>query len=403
MRRARCSVILFGIALSIAVTGTSAVWAQGGRAPGNSFGDDSNSSEDDPWDLAAMTERLTNSAKTMVGKGTDPAKAKALYAEAARIYREATEAAADQRRELFSEAADQFEAAAKRWPDSALEQDALFLAGEGYFFADHYPNANDSYERLLKKYPNSKHLDTVEARRFKIADYWLKLHDASPESFWSVNVTDDTRPWRDSFGNAIRIFDRIRIDDPTGRLADDATLAAGNAWFARGRFIEADNFYTDLRKTFPSSEHQFHAHMLGLKSKLQSYQGSDYSGVPLDEAEKLIKQIRRQFPNESAREREYLARAYAEVRFKQAEREWKMANYYDARKDYGAAKFYYSLLVREYDETPLAEKAQTRLAEIQGEPDEPDQPLEWLVDMFPAQDNVQPLIATQPNGDSTRR
>ena len=75
MRRARCSVILFGIALSIAVSSTSAVWAQGGRAPGNPLGDDSNYSEDDPWDLVAMADRLTNSAKAMVGQGTDPDKA----------------------------------------------------------------------------------------------------------------------------------------------------------------------------------------------------------------------------------------------------------------------------------------------------------------------------------------
>jgi outer membrane protein assembly factor BamD (BamD/ComL family) len=125
------------------------------------------------------------------------------------------------------------------------------------------------------------------------------LNEVESQAFWEFNFFDKRRPMRDTFGHAVRVFDRIRIDDPTGRLADDATLAAGNAYFTAGRYLEADNFYTDLRKTFPSSEHQFRAHLLGVQAKLRSYQGSDYSGIPLDEAEKLIKQIRRQFPHEA--------------------------------------------------------------------------------------------------------
>ncbi len=58
---------------------------------------------------------------------------------------------------MFAEAATQFKDAAERWPDSALEEDAMFMSGEGYFFADRYPKANEAWEKLLKKYPNSKH------------------------------------------------------------------------------------------------------------------------------------------------------------------------------------------------------------------------------------------------------
>ena len=79
-----------------------------------------------------------------------------------------------------------------------------------------------------------------------------------------------------------------------------------------------------------------------------------------------------------------------------------MARYYDRRKQYGAARFYYNLLVADYSETPHADEATTRLAEIRQEPDEPDQPLEWLVDLFPQEQTVQPLIATQPDGGVTR-
>ena len=45
-------------------------------------------------------------------------------------------------------------------------------------------------------------------------------------------------------------------------------LAAANAYFAAADYFRADALYTDLRKAFPSSEHQFIAHFLGLKTKL---------------------------------------------------------------------------------------------------------------------------------------
>lgn len=350
----------------------------------------------------AFSKQVTNSAKALVGKGYSPEKARERYVEAEGLYRQAAETQGDERKALFLSAADLFTNAADRWPDSALEQDALQAAGESYFFADRYPKANDAYELLLKKYPNSKYLDTVEARRFSIAQYWLGLDREDPQSFWEFNWTDKSRPVRDSFGNAVRIFDRIRIDDPTGKLADDATLAAGNAYFEDGKYLDADSFYGDLRKTFPSSEHQFRAHLLGVKAKLQSYQGPDYSGDALDEAEKLIKQIHRQFPHEAAREREYLARAFGQVRYKKAEREWHMARYRDRRGEYGAAKFYYSLLAKDYSDTPLAERAKQRITEVADRPDVPPQRFSWLVDMFPERGGVQPLMATADSG-ATRR
>jgi hypothetical protein len=71
---------------------------------------------------------------------------------------------------------------------------------------------------------------------------------------------------------------------------------AANEYFQAGKYLRADEYYTDLRQAYPTSEHQFSAHFLGLKTKLMSYLGPNYSTNVLDDAEKLIKQMRRQFP-----------------------------------------------------------------------------------------------------------
>jgi TolA-binding protein len=349
-------------------------------------------------------EQAEAAVKRMIGLGPNRALAQQHFGEAKSLYQQAerlreTDSAAS--REAFAEAAEEFSAAAERWPKSALEEEALFLAGESRFFEGDYPDAEDAFAELLKEYPRTQYLDRVQARRFAIAQYWLQLHEADPDAFYEFNLTDGSRPVRDAFGHAMRIFDRIRLDDPTGRLADDATLALGISYFRNRKFLLADEYFTDLRRTFPSSEHQFRAHFLGLKAKLESYQGVEYSGVALDEAEKLVRQIQRQFPVEVQQEREYIARAAAEIRFRKAEREWYRGNRHERRSEYGAARMYYATLVNDYGETTFGQQARERLREIGGEPAVPPQRLAWLTELFPEKETVRPLMATQ--SDTTHR
>lgn len=336
--------------------------------------------------------KLTEEIKKATGKAADPETAKQLYGEAEALFREAGGQEGRERARTFLQAAEKYEAAAKKWPDSALHEDALFMIGESRFFADEYPEANKAYELLLKQYPHSRHLDRTEARRFSIAQYWLKMQQSRNLPTLNFNVTDKTRPFNDTFGNALRVFDKIRLDDPTGKLADDSTLAAGNAHFAAGNFVQADTFFTDLRKAYPNSEHQFVAHLLSVKSKLESYQGPEYSGDPLDQAEELIKQIRTQFPVESEKEKQYLARAYAEVRFLQAQRQWWLARYFDRRGEYLAARIHYESIVQDFPDTPYLAEARERMGELSGKPDRPPERLSWLINLFPREEKVEPLL-----------
>lgn len=334
---------------------------------------------------------LRRSFNKAIGKGPDRAVARNAYELGVAAYNEATEMEGAARQQKFVEAAQHFVQAADRWPDSSLEQDALFMAGESYYFADYYVEANRQYELLIKRYANTRHLDVVEGRRFIIARFWLKANDESPY-LTGFNFTDPERPWFDTRGYALRLYDKIRIDDPTGKLSDDATLAAASERFAKGEWNQADELFMDLVTAYPESEHQFDAHFLGLKAKLNTYRGSDYEGSSLEEAEKLIKQMRRRFPKESAQEREYLDRSFAEIRYKKAERIWKNAAYYDNRAEYGAAKFYYAMVLREYDDTPFGERAQQKMNDLRNKPDTPPQRLGWLVGLFPESDELKPIL-----------
>lgn len=346
-------------------------------------------------------DNLGKTSKKLTGRGPNKELARERYREADDLFRQATSAPPSRKADIFAMAAPKFMAAADRWPESQLAMDALYMAGECHFFADNYPQANLCYEKLVKAFPNNRYLDAVDKRRFAIAKYWLELNHQSPEPFYYVNWTNKSRPWRDVKGHGLRVYDKIRIDDPTGKLADDATLAIANEHFGSGKFYKADEYYTDLRQAYPTSEHQFLAHFLGVKSKLNSYEGAAYGGTALDEAEKLIKQTRRQFPQEAEKEREYLDKAAAEVRLDKAEQLMHLARFYDNRAEYRAAEHYYARVLKDYRDTPLGAQAETRVAQISGLPAKPEQQLPWLVAMFPESDKLKPILQASEQAQAT--
>ncbi len=348
--------------------------------------------------------RAPKTVRKYTGQGPNREIARRQYQEADAEFRQAADARErnEDSKSLFLAAADSFASAGERWPESALEQDALFMAGESYYFADRYTKANERFEVLIKKYPNTRHLDTVGVRRFTLAEYWIDASQARPDGLFTPNLIDKRRPWRDAYGHGIRIYDKIRLDDPTGRLADDATMAAANANFRQERYVEAGEMYDDLIRTFPNSEHQFNAHLLALQAKLASYQGAGYDDDPIVRAEEILTQIRKQFPREADEEREFLQRAFAEIRFLQSERELKFAKYYDRRGEYGAARFYYNSLASDFSDTPQGQQANERLAQIQGKPATPPQRFGWLTALFPEQEDVKPLIQSGDGGKIRR-
>lgn len=313
-------------------------------------------------------------AKNAVGLGPNEKIAQAAFDEAERLHDE----------KQFKQAAEKYEVAIDRWPDSTLEQEAMFKLADCYFFDDRYIKARDAYDALVSKYPNTSHLDTLVAREWEIARYWEAYERKDPDWVLTPNATDKTRPWFDTIGHAIKTYESIRLNDPTGPWADDAIMATANIYFQRGRYHDADINYSQLRSEYPRSEHQFDAHVLGLQSKLRKYQGADYDGAPLEEAEKLVKQLRTNFSGDMKPEdRERLRDVQAQLNLAQAERTMQMAKYYDDTKYYGPARDYYNELIAEHPASPLADQARTRVAEIQDLPAAPEKPLAWLVDQFP--------------------
>jgi outer membrane protein assembly factor BamD (BamD/ComL family) len=324
--------------------------------------------QDFGWDYF-KGENIKKRWKKMVGRGPNEPVARKSLAEADALFRD----------RKYAEAAKKYKVTIDRWPDSAIEEDALWQLAECWFFMDKYPKAEDCYDELVKKYANSRYLDRVAQRQFVIAQYWIALDQKHNYMTIVPNLADRSRPLFDTRGRAIKAYDHVRINDPRGQLADDSIMAQANAHFLDRQWLDADYFYALLRTEYPDSDCLLQAHLLGLQAKLRAYQGPGYEGGILDEAEMLAEQTLVQFPDQLARDdAERVEITRAEIAAQQAQRHWNRAEFYAKGKHYTSARIYYALIARDYPKTMLAQQANDRLNKYKGMADVSDNPLPML-------------------------
>jgi outer membrane protein assembly factor BamD (BamD/ComL family) len=159
-------------------------------------------------------------------------------------------------------------------------------------------------------------------------------------------------------------------------LADDSLMAAASARFAHGDYEESAYLYDTLRKEYPNSEHQLNAHLFAREAKLQVYQGDLYDGAALKDAGEIADQTLIRFPNNPDRQRVVDSRNHI-VEMK-ARRDLAVAQYWDNKHYYGAARMYYKSVVEEFPQTYSAQEARQRLGEIKDLPAEPPNYFGWL-------------------------
>ena len=337
--------------------------------------------------------QLSNTFKTRLGGASGEPTAQQSFATGKQLFDRASQminANPDGNRHtpLFIEAAGHFRTAASALPDSSLAEDSLFLEGESYFFADRYVQANRAFEGLIADYSGSRYLDRAEQRRYSIALYWLNLKKNGA----LISLNDAKRPKFSLASEARRILHRIRIDDPTGKLADDATYRLAIAYMEANRFEEAADTFSYLRKDYPGSEYQFNSQMLELESLMKSYKGPDYDGTPLLRAGELRKQIAAQFPEEAKQNQDILTQQGSLIVNQLAQRDVEVGQFYERRGENRAAKLYYEKAQSDFGGSVFTEELGSRIETVANLPPVPKPPAEWIQKVFPDEKSEKSII-----------
>jgi outer membrane protein assembly factor BamD (BamD/ComL family) len=259
-----------------------------------------------------------------------------------------------------------------------LAERARFMQAECRYARGEFPDAVDSYHRLLKDFPTGAHRREACARMFEICDYWLddfrvELQKRSGEGgvlAWRPdplkNPFDKTKPWIGQEGRTLEALDHIWVGDMTGPTADKALFWCGFVNFVRGNFDEADHFFSTLCEFHKESPLRPQAMAYAIQAKNNATGGADYDSRKCAEALQLVHTAEASVP-ELTQDPEMaakLTRAKIAIRYQQAEKDLRMAEYYERTGHPGSAVFYYELVRRRYGGTRYSDMAGDRKEQL---------------------------------------
>ena len=249
---------------------------------------------------------------------------------------------------------------AKKYRNSTIEEDSLFLKAESQFKRKQYASAQDTYMELFERFPSTRYMDASTKHLFEIGRYWLQFPEIvqsaeiQPANFevpsqsplpkpkkqpfditrsvpFLPNFADPTRPAFDTEGRALEALKAIWLNDPTGDLADDALMMTASHYLRQGNYIEADHYYEILREEYPKSRHLEDAFVIGAHAKLMSYQGAVYDRTALNESERLKESTLRLFPEGAERDR--ITEELQKIQELDADRAWARVEYYQRKSN----------------------------------------------------------------------
>lgn len=258
----------------------------------------------------------------------------------------------------------------------AVVEEARYYEAECLRLQGRYPKAADTYDRCLKDFPNGAHKEQAVQQMFNIANYWLDdTREQMREELekregkrWFVTPRfvsfDKTKPLLDREGRAIEKLEQVRYNDMTGPMADQALFLAGSVKFFNGDYKEADHYFTQIPERHPNSPLAPQAVEFAIISKHLSTGGSDYDGRKVAEARKLVQTAFDNYPELAGQKREFLMRQLVGITLQQAEKDYKMAEFWQRTGHPGSAYFYFEIVRRRYPGTKYAEMATAKMEEL---------------------------------------
>ena len=253
-----------------------------------------------------------------------------------------------------------------------IAEEARYYEAECLRLQEHLPKAADTYNKLLMTFPSGVHRDQAMKRMFDIANYWLhdtdeeiqgKRRSIIPASF-AVHF-EKTKPLLDEQGRAIELLDNVKLNDVTGPLADKALFLAGSVKFHNKDYLDADHYFSQLVEMHQNSPLAPQALELAIISKHMSTGGPDYDGRKAAEARELVHKAQDKYPELANGKKDFLERQLVSINMQQAEKDYRTADFYRRTNHPGSACFYYEIVKRRYPGTPLAEKADQRMKELE--------------------------------------
>jgi outer membrane protein assembly factor BamD (BamD/ComL family) len=261
-----------------------------------------------------------------------------------------------------------------------IAEEARYYEADCLRLQSHYPKAADTYKKCLDDFPSGLKHDEANKRMFDIANYWLddtrkdmearqqqkdgKRWFVLPTSFVH---TEKEKPLLDMEGRALDLLEYVHINDPVGPLGEKALFYLGSVKFFREDYKEADHYFSQIVTTRPNSPLAVKAVELAIIAKQLSTGGPEYDGRKCEEARQLVDTALRSYPELAEKKHDFLERQIWAINQQEADKDFRVAEFYKRTGHPGAAYFYYELVRRRYPGSKYAKDAEARMEEVRAQ------------------------------------
>lgn len=264
---------------------------------------------------------------------------------------------------------------------AVLAEKARYFEAECLREQGKLPDAAATYHRLLQDFPYGAYRERACNQMYAIAYGWLErgtlkdieaAQNGTAPPWWQQpptlpNLLDKSRPLLDTEGEALRVLDNVQTHDGVGPNADRALYWLGYVHFCRGRYDEADHYFSQLVEFHKDSKLRPAALDLAIVAKNNATGGPVYDSQKASEALQLIHHAEATIPGYATdpEKSAEMARRKTEVRFQLAQKYIEHAKYYERANHPEAAYFYYDLVIRQHPGTRSATFAAERKAALE--------------------------------------
>lgn len=269
----------------------------------------------------------------------------------------------DRAKDQYEVAVDAFEAgqykialrAARRtvtqWPLSDYAPDAQYLVGRCYEALGRYDKAFNEYQKLVEKYPKFKDYDEVVRRQFEIANRFV-----AGERFWLWGLF----PLYRSMDKTAEMFVKVIANAPESHFAP---LAYMNIAVARERqkdYALAAESYSRVIERYPqnkiaSADSLYREALAWHKQSLSS----EYDQSAASKAIECFTDFSILFPNDPRARK--VQETIWQLREEQAKGALKIAQFYEKRRKWIAARIYYNEVIVKAPNSEYANIARKKL------------------------------------------
>ena len=248
-----------------------------------------------------------------------------------------------------------YEKVVKKYPNSVYAPEALYRIGKLRLIRRQYYDAFDAFQRLIGRYPNTKRFNEVVGIQYRIAS---DLLDGKRPYIWGLFPGPTGR------STAIGYFEVVLNDAPYSDYAPLCLMNIARGHQLRKETDEAIDALDRLINAYPQSLLTADAYFKLAQSHASLVDGPYYDQASTKEAVTYYEDFMILFPNDVNLSK--AAKGLDDMKKMLAESKVKMADFYYFKRDnYVAAKVFYNEAITAYPDSEVAKHAKVMLAQVE--------------------------------------